>query len=328
MKNEKIEMFEAHLLHYGFQRDECDTRFNLEGARYSLSSEKGEGDFWLYTYDNLFAITVQDCIVYEDMYMEFAQPEYLCVSCYDSVSGEELNPTRRLNCSCIKGHVGNNDLYQVVYHKNIPIRCTAIYIMPEYYKTYLQARFPGEYEDPRDAFVSIDGAVHFPELMNLLGQIKTCNLTGIWAKLFYESKVAEALSLIVHRTHTNQQAVNGSSVCVCKHDLKHLANVMEYINDHFALDIQLDSLAKLSCMSATKLKYTFKKVYKCTIFEYIHSKRMSHAQKLLQHTEYSIQHISQAVGYKKASNFSTAFRKSSGLLPSEYRLRSNSSNET
>ncbi|UHA73192.1 helix-turn-helix domain-containing protein [Paenibacillus sp. 481] len=324
MKNIKTEMFEAYLMQYGFQRDEGNNNYNGEGTCYSLFTEKGEGDYWLYTCDNMFAISVQDCIAYEDFYMEYPQPEYLCISYYDSVSGEELNPYRRLSCSCIKGHVGDNNIYQVVYHKNTRIRCTSIIIMPEYYRNYLQARYPGEYEDPRDAFLSIDGVAHFPELMYLLAQIKTCRHTGIWAKLFYESKVAEALALIVHRTNTIQHSSSCPSTCVSTLDFEHLSTVKAYINEHFADDIQLETLAKIACMSATKLKYTFKKVYKCTVFEHLQSKRMSYAEELLTSTDYSIQQISHFVGYKKASNFSNAFRRSTGLLPSEYRLLSSS----
>ena len=72
-------------------------------------------------------------------------------------------------------------------------------------------------------------------------------------------------------------------------------------------------------MSPTKLKYTFKKVYQCTVFEYIHTKRMSQAEHLLTNTDLSIQQIARTVGYQKASNFSGAFRKNTGLLPYEYR---------
>jgi AraC-like DNA-binding protein len=317
MRDIQKELFETFLLRYGFYRDEGNAKCNPEGICYTLPDDKGHGYYWMYSCDNLFALSVQDWTIYEDFYIKYPQPDYLSVSYYSSISGEELTPYKRLSCDCIKGQIGRNNLYQVIYHKNIPVRCTTIMIMPEYYQNYLQTRYPGEYEDPRQAFSSVDGSTDFPELVFLLGQVKNCRHTGIAAKLFYESKVAEAISLIVHKTKATGPAAPPSYVP--QQDLDRLASVREYLNDHFAFNIQLTALSKIACMSPTKLKYTFKKVYQCTVFEYIHAKRMSHAEHLLTNTDLNIQQIAQTVGYQKASNFSSAFRKNTGLLPHEYR---------
>lgn len=72
-------------------------------------------------------------------------------------------------------------------------------------------------------------------------------------------------------------------------------------------------------MGTTKLKYTFKEVYKSTISEYILNKRIRQAEHLLANTDLRISQISQTIGYKKASSFSEIFRKTTGLLPNEYR---------
>ncbi|WP_372632325.1 helix-turn-helix domain-containing protein [Cohnella sp.] len=317
MKNIKKDLFEAFLVRYGFHREEGREASSREGSRYALSGEKGKGYYWVYTYENLFAISVLNFVIYEDFHMEYPQPDYISVSCYDSVSGEELQPYKRLSCSRIKGHIGAGNVYRAIYHRNIPIRCTSIMLMPDYYRDYLQTRYPGEYEDPREAFLSVDGSADFPELMILLGQIKNCRLTGLSAKLFYESKVAEAVSLIVHKTKESRKARLPEQVSV--QDLKHLSSVKEYMDEHFAADLQLGTLAKIACMSATKLKTTFKKAYECTVFEYLLSRRVSRAEQLLAGTDISIRQISRMVGYSKASNFSSAFRRQTGLLPNVYR---------
>ena len=313
----KKEMFEPFLLQYGFYRAESNEKINPEGDCYELLPEKGTGYYWVYTYDNLFSIEVQDFTLYKDLYIQYPQPEFLSVSCYDSVSGEELNPYKHMSCNCIKGHIGYNNVYRAVLHKNIPIRCTTIMVMPAYYKSYLQKRYPGEYEDPISAFLSIDGSTDFPELKFLLNQVKNYPHTGISAKLFYESKVAEAISLIVSKT--KKITPKYSKQYIEAQDMERITSVREYINDHFAFDMGLPLLANIACMSVTKLKYTFKKALGCTVSEYIHSKRMNHAEHLLINTDISIKQISQIVGYSKANNFSSAFRKFTGLLPSEFR---------
>lgn len=317
MKNIKKEMYGDFLTCNGFYIDKNNTRFSPEGTCFSLLPEYGEGYYWVYTYDNLFAVSIQDFVFYEDMFLKYPQPLYLHVSVYDSVAGEELTPYKRLSCSCIKGHFGHNNLYQAMYHKNIPIRCTGISIMPEYYDDFLRTKYPGEYENPRNAFLSVDGRADFPELMLLLRQIRNFRSTGIAAKLYYESKVTEAISLIVQKTREEKSIYTVRNIC--SQDLDRLQSVASYIADHFASGIRSDTLSKIACMSTAKLKYTFKAVYQCTISEYILSKRMAQAENLLVNTDFSINQISKAVGYKKTGNFSDAFRKNTGLLPHEYR---------
>lgn len=317
MKDIQAELFDSFLIPRGLTRDGACCGFNPAGTCYVIPEERGKGCYWLYSCENLFAISIQDFVVYEDFFMEYPQPDYVSVSCFDSISGEELSPYKRLTSSSIKGHIGHHNMYRAVYHKNVPVQCTSIMIMPEYYRHYLQKRYPGEYEDPREAFRSVDGSVDFPELLLLLRQIKACRHTGIAAKLFYESKVGEAISLIVHKTKERREPASPREVS--PQDMERLAAVKQYIDEYFMQDIQLDSLARMACMSATKLKYTFKQGYACTVFDYLHRKRMGHAEHLLASTDYSIWQISQMVGYQKASNFSGAFRKSRGLLPSEYR---------
>jgi len=63
----------------------------------------------------------------------------------------------------------------------------------------------------------------------------------------------------------------------------------------------------------------FKKVYGCTITEYIQQRRMSQAEYLLAHTDLQIGQIAQTIGYSTSSRFAELFRRSTGLLPLEYR---------
>jgi len=317
VKDIKVEMYESFLLKYGFYLNNSNEQFNPEGTCFTFLPENENGHYWVYTCDNLFSIIIQDLILFNDFYMEYPQPQFLSVSYFDSVSGEEFNPYKRMACSCIRGHNGRNNMYQALFHKNIPIRCTSIIIMPEYYEDYLRIKYPKEYEHPQEAFISIDGSTEFPELTFLLKQIKNNRSTGISAKLYYESKVAEAISLIVQKTKESSPlfATKGIS----QQDLDSLISVTSYIDNHFASNIHLDSLARLACMGTTKLKYTFKEVYKSTISEYILNKRIRQAEHLLANTDLHISQISQTIGYKKASSFSEIFRKTTGLLPNEYR---------
>ncbi|MBY9080404.1 helix-turn-helix transcriptional regulator [Paenibacillus sp. HN-1] len=314
------EVFMPCLAETGFYLDTTCELCCKEGLCYSLDPDKGSGYFWAYCHHRLFSVFVQDFVFHEDLYLQYRQPEYICISCYDSVCGEELEPVgSQLTCNYVKGHASGSKLYKAVYRKNVPIRSVGIVIIPDYYENYINTKYPGEYRDLRTAFSSVNGLTDFPELMLLFRQIRNYRGSGISAKLYYEGKVAEALALVVERTIQNNPLNALSSLSV--QDINNLSEVMSYINGHFASDIQLSQLARIACMGKTKLKATFKQANHCTITEFIQKTRMNHAGHLLTSTDLKISQISQMVGYKNTSRFCELFRKSTDLTPMDYRKR-------
>ena len=149
-----------------------------------------------------------------------------------------------------------------------------------------------------------------------LTEIKNYRGEGIAAKLFYEGKVAEAVSMVVEyqKKHPEKKAYKLS-----QQDIESIQTVASYLSDHYASDTPLERLTQIACMGATKLKSSFKKYYDCTITEYVQQRRMSQAEYLLAYTDLSIGQIAQSVGYSTSSRFAELFRKSTGLLPLEYR---------
>ena len=201
-------------------------------------------------------------------------------------------------------------------HKNIPIRSIGIEIAPAYYEDYLKKLYPEAQINPVDAFRKIDQTSDFPEMSRLLTEIKDYRGEGIAAKLFYEGKVAEAVSMVVEyqKKHPEKTAHKLS-----QQDIASVQTVASYLSDHYASDIPLERLTQIACMGTTKLKTCFKKYYDCTITEYIQQRRMSQAEYLLTNTNLTIGQIAQTVGYSTSSRFAELFRKSTGLLPGEFR---------
>ena len=94
-----------------------------------------------------------------------------------------------------------------------------------------------------------------------------------------------------------------------------LQNVVSYISDHYAFDI----LVGIACMSESKLKTCFKRQMGCTVTQYIQGRRMSQAEHLLIDTDFTMGQIAQMIGYTTSSRFAELFKKSTGILPIEYR---------
>lgn len=152
-------------------------------------------------------------------------------------------------------------------------------------------------------------------MYRLLSELQSYRGTGIAAKLYYESKVAEALSLVVE--YQKKRSVSDHKLV--SQDLERIQTVAAYLSDHYAGEVPIERLAQIACMGTTKLKSSFKKVYGCTITEYIQQRRMSQAEYLLAHTDLQIGQIAQTIGYSTSSRFAELFRRSTGLLPLEYR---------
>jgi len=79
----------------------------------------------------------------------------------------------------------------------------------------------------------------------------------------------------------------------------------------------IPELAKMVNISETKLKNNFKTVYGLPIYQYFQKARMRAARDVLETNKYSIKQVALELGYTNLSNFSTAFRKEFGILPSQ-----------
>jgi DNA-binding response OmpR family regulator len=97
-----------------------------------------------------------------------------------------------------------------------------------------------------------------------------------------------------------------------------------------AVDILLDEMASPPGLSElahrvgtnhARLGREFQTHLGMTTYEYLREQRLVRAQALLDRTGLQIQQIADAVGFKQAGNFATAFRLRFGITPSEYRKR-------
>lgn len=153
-------------------------------------------------------------------------------------------------------------------------------------------------------------------MIQLLRQIRVYKGEGIAAKLFYESKVTEAISLVMEYNSRQKKVL---PVKISNTDIRALENTAAYINDHFNCDISIDQLSRIACMGRTILKLAFKEVYGSSIAEYIQQRRLSHAETLLSLTDFTIEQVATAVGYSNAGRFANMFKQSIGVYPAEYR---------
>jgi hypothetical protein len=142
----------------------CPDKFSQAGQCWEIAPAVGSGYYWVYAKQDLFDIKIHDFFFHEDQCLDMAIPECISIQRYDSISGEELNPYRRLSAGDIQTIVGGKPRYRALIHKRIPIHSVGIDILPNYYEDFLKKQYPDIYFDLPSAFQSVDQATDFPAM--------------------------------------------------------------------------------------------------------------------------------------------------------------------
>lgn len=299
--------------------------FNKELSRpeegqfyYDAAPDKGSGHFWYCVFENMFVIQKQDFFFYDNFYLESPCADFLALQYYESVSGEEFCPYCKLASNTFRLFVGEKrKIFQATYEKNIPIRSVSISIMPQFYDGYLKQRLSGKDLELKEVFGYVMKSGECARLIMILKEIRKYAGHGIAARLFYQGKILEALSIIFDTAIERRN--NSDRRYVTKEDKVRLRAVAEYLNQNFAEKNSLHELSKIACMGTTKLKIMFSLCFGCTISEYIMRQKIKRAMYLLTETDLHIAEIAERVGYERADSFSKQFKKSTGVLPRMYR---------
>lgn len=105
-----------------------------------------------------------------------------------------------------------------------------------------------------------------------------------------------------------------------EHDLHGLQTVEQLLsNPETEKFPSIENLSKAAMMSTTKLKNRFKEVYGMKLYEFYNRNRLREARRLIESGQYSIKEAGYRIGFTNLSNFSKAFRKEFGFLPSALR---------
>ena len=96
-------------------------------------------------------------------------------------------------------------------------------------------------------------------------------------------------------------------------------DLAEYIRTHCDEKLTLQSLAKKSFYNPSYFSRLFRDLYGMTVTEYINHSRVEKAKELLLTTNYTVQEISEQVGYSGQSAFYKKFSEITGVTPKQYR---------
>jgi transcriptional regulator GlxA family with amidase domain len=94
-----------------------------------------------------------------------------------------------------------------------------------------------------------------------------------------------------------------------------------YLQEHFARDVSIETLAELVAMGPRNFIRRFKAATGRLPGAYLQMLRIAAAKDLLEHGATSIQALSSSIGYDDIAFFRALFKRHTGMTPAEYRKR-------
>lgn len=94
-------------------------------------------------------------------------------------------------------------------------------------------------------------------------------------------------------------------------------DIINYIEDNFEKEIEIDVMAKAAQMSVYEFRRIFSFVAGVPVSEYIRKRRLSAAAEELMSGEKTVTEVALKYGYDSASSFSRAFKAFHGVAPTE-----------
>jgi len=137
-----------------------------------------------------------------------------------------------------------------------------------------------------------------------------------YSMLFIKADLLKLLAIIASEYEETQ-----SHEKVLLLDKYHSAidRVLTYLDEHFSEKLYLEDICKISLMSQSSFTHIFKQVTGFTFTEYLMRLRIAKAQEFLKDSALSAQDIAAVCGFSDCTYFSHAFRRITGLSPTQYR---------
>lgn len=101
-----------------------------------------------------------------------------------------------------------------------------------------------------------------------------------------------------------------------------MSHVRKYMEDNYMFDLSLDSVSEILHISPAYLSAQFKKYQKMNFLDCLTELRINAAKQLLQDPFRSAAEVASMVGYEDSSYFARAFKKRTGMTPTQFRKES------
>jgi AraC-like DNA-binding protein len=164
------------------------------------------------------------------------------------------------------------------------------------------------------------GSVHVKEVDFQAQQLIEEILNPAEDSLMVNTYIQNRIMLLIENFFTwmyQQMSVMELKIRMNREEIEQMLKIEELLLSEMAKAPTISQLAREAAMSPSKLKKQFKDVFGQPIYEYYQKKRMQKARELLEEGNRSVKSVGIEMGFSNLSNFSLAFRKEFGELPSD-----------
>ena len=168
-----------------------------------------------------------------------------------------------------------------------------------FYQTY--------YKPERMLLLEEDGVVRFPDAPTLRGVKHLEELAAAQPQPQPELPAAGE-----EAEESPEEGENSQAALI-------MAHVRRYLEDNYMFDLSLDSVGEILHISPAYLSAQFKKYQKMNFLDCLTELRINAAKELLADPFRSSAEVASMVGYEDASYFARAFKKRTGMTPTQYR---------
>jgi len=133
-----------------------------------------------------------------------------------------------------------------------------------------------------------------------------------------EDKLLESVSALGEKIR-QRKILSGENEIPKMNGSDIIKKVKEIVNEHYAGDATLQSVAAQVYLSPSYLSVLFSKEMNMTFKDYLIHTRIKNAKEMLENTDLKILEIAKRVGYDDARYFSDLFKQYTGKTPSQLR---------
>lgn len=296
---------------FNFNKTRPLENFSTLGQSFCIKNENLEGFRWVYETEE-YKFNITDIFIKKETLSPFPvfNSDSKCVSTFIITgSGEIFYPYGQFsaNTVLVRYQDGNEKFF---FHAPYPFKSVSVEFKNSF---FINNNIDIDFSYAKEKLFILN----YTKLSKSLGKLAQDMIhldINYGQKLYFDAKAIEWISVLVD-FFSNHDREN----TVAESDRECIEAVVKYIDDHYATDIRQELLERISMMSKSKLKYTFKNIMHMSITEYIQRKRMDVAENLLLTTDLTITEISKSVGYHSISRLSALFRRYKGILPKDLR---------
>ena len=206
---------------------------------------------------------------------------------------------------------------EITYTKGTDIKLIGIYFKSSLIRKFFKKdiyHYLTEYSQVR--LKDHDAKTISEEEDKLLKEIFETDLTKQFGRLVLHNRILFLVEKILNRFLLNELPASKTKGLRRK-DVEGLKEI-EHILSKKELDKfpTIKELSRIALMSSSKLKNRFKEVYGMKLYEFYNYNRLLKAKRWIETGETNVKEAAHRIGFSNLSNFSKAFKKEFGLLPS------------